>query len=78
MTTTGYNPVVSGIPTDATIYTGLKVTEGQMKQLSQDIPVIDSRSASVSFPRSSKLVFQFGSAYGPQGGQVCTLWWSHL
>ena len=29
MTTTGYNPVVRGIPTDAnTIYTGLKVIEG--------------------------------------------------
>ena len=41
MTTTGYNPVVRGIPTDAnTIYTGLKVTEGQMKQLGQNIPVI--------------------------------------
>ena len=41
MTTTGYNPVVRGIPTDAnTIYTGLKVTEGQMKQLGQVIPVI--------------------------------------
>ena len=41
MTATGYNLVVRGIPTDAnTIYTGLKVTEGQMKQLGQDIPVI--------------------------------------
>ena len=41
MTTTGYNPVVRGIPTKAnTIYTGLKVTEGQMKQLGQNIPVI--------------------------------------
>ena len=41
MTTAGYNPVVRGIPTDAnTIYTGLKVTEGQMMQLDQDIPVI--------------------------------------
>ena len=41
MTTTGYNPVVRGIPTNAnTMYTGLKVTEGQMKQLCQDMPVI--------------------------------------
>ena len=41
MTTTGYNPVVCGIPTDANnIYTGLKVTENQMMQLGQDIPVI--------------------------------------
>ena len=41
MMTKGYNPVVRGIPSDAnTIYNGLKVTEGQMKQLGQDIPVI--------------------------------------
>ena len=40
MTTTRYNSVVRGIPTDPnTIYTGLKVIEGQMKQLGQDIPV---------------------------------------
>ena len=40
MTTMGYNPVARGIPTDAnTIYTGLKVIEGQMKQLGQDIPL---------------------------------------
>ena len=38
MTTTGYNLVVRGVPTDAnTIYPGLKVTEGQRKQLGQDI-----------------------------------------
>ena len=38
MTTTGYNSVVCGIPIAAnTIYTGLKVTEGPMKQLGQDI-----------------------------------------
>ena len=41
MVTTGYNPVVRGIPTDTnTIYTGLKVIEGQIKQLGQDVPVI--------------------------------------
>ena len=41
MTATEYNPVARGILTDAnTIYTRLKVTEGQMKQLGQDIPVI--------------------------------------
>ena len=34
MTTTGYNPVFRGIPTDAnTIYTVLKVTEGHMQPL---------------------------------------------
>ena len=41
MATTGYDPVIRGIATDVnTIYTGLKVSEGQMKQLGQDTPVI--------------------------------------
>ena len=41
MTTTGYNPIIYGLPSDKnTIYTAMKMIEGQMKMIEIEKPII--------------------------------------